>query len=81
MMVKFSTGDLLRDPVTPAAYDLILCRNVVIYFTEPVRDALHKRLATALRTGGYLMVGSSERVSTPQAFGLATSHPFIYRKS
>jgi chemotaxis protein methyltransferase CheR len=81
LMVKFSTGDLLRDPVTPAAYDLILCRNVVIYFTEPVRDALHKRLATALRTGGYLMVGSSERVSTPQAFGLATSHPFIYRKS
>ena len=81
MMVKFSTGDLLRDPVTPAAYDLILCRNVVIYFTEPVRDALHRRLATALRTGGYLMVGSSERVSTPQAFGLATSHPFIYRKS
>jgi chemotaxis protein methyltransferase CheR len=81
LMVKFSTGDLLRDPVTPAAYDLVLCRNVVIYFTEPVRDALHQRLATALRPGGYLMVGSSERVSTPQAFGLTTSHPFIYRKS
>ena len=81
LMVKFATGDLLRDPVSPAAYDLVLCRNVVIYFTEPVRDALHQRLATALRPGGYLMVGSSERVSTPQAFGLATSHPFIYRKS
>jgi chemotaxis protein methyltransferase CheR len=81
MMVRFATGDLLRDPVSPAAYDLVLCRNVVIYFTEPVRDALHRRLATALRPGGYLMVGSSERVSTPQAFGLATSHPFIYRKS
>jgi chemotaxis protein methyltransferase CheR len=80
MMVKFATGDLLRDPVSPAAYDLVLCRNVVIYFTEPVRDALHQRLATALRPGGYLMVGSSERVSTPQAFGLASSHPFIYRK-
>ena len=81
VMVRFATGDLLRDPVSPAAYDLVLCRNVVIYFTEPVRDALHRRLATALRPGGYLMVGSSERVSTPQAFGLATSHPFIYRKS
>ncbi|HEX5557100.1 MAG TPA: protein-glutamate O-methyltransferase CheR [Gaiellales bacterium] len=81
MMVRFAAGDLLRDPVSPGAYDLVLCRNVVIYFTEPVRDALHRRLATALRPGGYLMVGSSERVSSPQAFGLATSHPFIYRKS
>ena len=81
MMVKFATGDLLRDPVSKASFDLILCRNVVIYFTEPVRDALHERLASALRPGGYLMVGSSERVSVPQAFGLATAHPFIYRKS
>lgn len=81
LMVRFATGDLLRDPVSPGAYDLILCRNVVIYFTEPVRDALHQRLATALRPGGYLMVGSSERVSTPQAFGLDTAHPFVYRKS
>jgi chemotaxis protein methyltransferase CheR len=46
-----------------------------------VRDALHERLASALRPGGYLMVGSSERVSTPQAFGLASSHPFIYRRA
>jgi len=81
MMVKFATGDLLRDAVSQAAFDLILCRNVVIYFTEPVRDALHDRLAGALRPGGYLMVGSSERVSAPQAFGLVTAHPFIYRKS
>jgi len=81
MMVKFATGDLLRDPVSQGAFDLILCRNVVIYFTEPVRDALHERLAGALRPGGYLMVGSSERVSVPQAFGLAAAHPFIYRKS
>jgi len=81
MMVKFATGDLLRDAVSQGSFDLILCRNVVIYFTEPVRDALHERLAGALRPGGYLMVGSSERVSAPQAFGLATAHPFIYRKS
>ncbi len=80
LMVRFATGDLLRDAVSRGAYDLILCRNVVIYFTEPVRDALHERLATALRPGGYLMVGSSERVSTPQAYGLDTTHPFIYRK-
>jgi chemotaxis methyl-accepting protein methylase len=30
-------------------YDLVLCRNTVIYFNEDVREALHARLATALR--------------------------------
>ena len=40
----------------------------------------HHRQYTGHRAS-LLMVGSSERVSSPQAFGLATSHPFIYRKS
>jgi chemotaxis protein methyltransferase CheR len=80
MMTKFAPGDLLRDAPPSARFDLILCRNVVIYFTEPVRDRLHQLMVGALRPGGYLMIGSSERVSTPQAFGLVSSHPFIYRK-
>ena len=58
----------------------MLCRNTVIYFTEDVRDALHGRLAESLRTGGYLMVGSTERVSNPAALGLEPAHPFTYRK-
>ncbi len=45
------TGDLLRMPVPPARYDLVLCRNTVIYFTEEVRDALHARLAESLAPG------------------------------
>ena len=36
-------------------YDLVLCRNTVIYFTEEVRDALHARLVESLRPGGYLV--------------------------
>jgi chemotaxis protein methyltransferase CheR len=81
MLTRFETGDLLRDAMPARSFDLILCRNVVIYFTEPVRDRLHELMATALRPGGYLMIGSSERVSTPAALGLASSHPFIYRKA
>ena len=80
MMTKFGPGDLLRDAPPSAKFDLILCRNVVIYFTEPVRDRLHELMVGALRPGGYLMIGSSERVSTPQAYGLESTHPFIYRK-
>jgi chemotaxis protein methyltransferase CheR len=80
MLTRFDTGDLLNDPMPPARFDLVLCRNVVIYFTEPVRDALHHRLAESLRPGGYLMVGSSERVAEPRAIGLDSPAPFIYRK-
>ena len=47
MLTRFATGDLLRDRFPPGRFDLVLCRNVVIYFTEAVRDALHARLAGA----------------------------------
>ncbi len=67
--------------VRTGAYDLVLCRNVVIYLTEQVRDDLHRRLAAALRPGGYLLVGSTERVSWPSQLGLRLVHPFVYRKT
>ena len=47
-MVRFENGDLLRMAVPSARYDVIFCRNTVIYFTEQVRDALHERLVKAL---------------------------------
>ena len=79
-MTRFEVGDLLRMPVQRARYDLIMCRNTVIYFTEEVRDALHARLADALASGGYLVVGASERVASPAALGLESPFHFIYRK-
>ncbi len=80
-MTRFEVGDLLRMPVQAGRYDLIMCRNTVIYFTEEVRDALHARLATALAPGGYLVVGTSERVSDPRAVDLTSPFHFIYRKN
>ena len=80
LLTRFDTGDLLNDRVQASRFDLVLCRNVVIYFTEPVRDALHHRLVDSLRPGGYLMVGSSERVAEPRSLGLECPAPFIYRK-
>jgi chemotaxis protein methyltransferase CheR len=80
-MTRFDVGDLLRMPVQRARYDLIMCRNTVIYFTEEVRDALHARLADALTPGGYLVVGTSERVANPAALDLTSPFHFIYRKS
>jgi chemotaxis protein methyltransferase CheR len=80
-MMSFEVGDLLRLRPPAASKDLIMCRNTVIYFAEPIRDDLHARLAQALRPGGYLVVGATERVSKPSELGLQMAHPFIYRKA
>jgi len=79
-IVSFEVGDLLRMPVRSASYDLVMCRNTVIYFTEEVRDALHRRLVDALTPGGYLVVGTSERVAAARELGLTSPFHFIYRK-
>jgi chemotaxis protein methyltransferase CheR len=79
-LTRFETGDLLRIMPASAGYDLILCRNTVIYFADQIRDDLHARLAGALRSGGYLVVGGTERVGDPSSSGLEPAHPFIYRK-
>jgi len=79
-LVDFRRGDLLVDPPPAATFDLVLCRNVVIYFTDPVRDELHARLAQTLRPGGYLVIGSTERVYEPRALGLVPKQPFVYLK-
>ena len=65
-----------------ASYDLILCRNTVIYFAEPIRDELHARLAEALRPGGYPRHRLNRaRLRRRALLGLAMQHPFIYRKA
>jgi chemotaxis protein methyltransferase CheR len=80
-VTQFEIGDLLRLRRLAASYDLILCRNTVIYFTEDVRDAVHARLAQALRPGGVLLVGATERVSAPEDIGLSPIAPFTYRRA
>ncbi len=78
---RFAVGDLLRMTMAPGRLDLVLCRNTVIYFTDEVRNALHARLAQALRPGGYLVIGSTERVQDPREMDLTPTHPFVYRKA
>lgn len=79
-LVRFEVADLLTMPVPRAAYDLVLCRNVVIYLAPEVARELHRRLAASLGAGGYLLVGSTERIPLPGELGLEATHPFIYRR-
>lgn len=80
-ITRFEQGDLLRMTVPRERYDVVMCRNTVIYFTEEVRDTLHRRLADSLVPGGYLIVGTSERVADARGLGLQSTHHFIYRKA
>lgn len=64
-MVRFAPHNLIADPPpapTPevAAFDLILCRNVTIYFNSPVTQRLYRRFADALVPGGWLILGPSD---------------------
>ncbi len=43
-------------------FDLIFCRNVLIYFDRPTQEAVLKKICTKLKTGGYLFIGHSESV-------------------
>jgi chemotaxis protein methyltransferase CheR len=80
-MTRFEVGDLLKLQPPASSYELIMCRNTVIYFADQIRDELHARLAHALRPGGLLVIGGTERISDAAGLGLSTIHPFIYRKS
>lgn len=78
-LVRFKQHDLLRDPF-PRDYDLILCRNVVIYFTEETKQNLYRRFADSLRPGGVLFIGSTEQIFNGRELGLHTVSTFFYQK-
>jgi chemotaxis protein methyltransferase CheR len=77
--VKFQKGNLLHDPFD-SGFDLIVCRNVIIYFTEEAKHILYQKFANALKPGGILFVGSTEQIFTPGQYGLEPADTFFYRK-
>ena len=61
-------------------YDVIFCRNVMIYFDDHAKAELIDRFAQLLRPGGYLYIGHSERLIGPGAAGFTCCGQTIYRK-
>lgn len=62
-MTSFKKFNLMEDPKPFGKFDIILCRNVAIYFTEQDRSALFGRLASVLEPDGYLLIGSTESLA------------------
>ncbi|MBN1537695.1 MAG: protein-glutamate O-methyltransferase CheR [Anaerolineales bacterium] len=77
--VQFKEHNLLDDPF-PQNMDLVVCRNVVIYFTGETKDVLYRKFRDALRMGGILFVGATEIVPRPQEIGLKGSGISFYEK-
>ncbi len=87
-MVHFSWGDLTsQKQAIPAgsifgSFDLVLCRNVLIYFPPAVQVTVFEQLNRSLAPDGYLVLGSAETLCRELAGRLQTfdSHGKIYRK-
>jgi chemotaxis protein methyltransferase CheR len=77
--VSFKKHNLLADQYD-ANHDLIVCRNVMIYFTEEAKEEIYHNFSSALRPGGVLFVGSTEQIFNPAKYGLETEETFFYRK-
>ena len=77
--VTFKQHNLLEDRYD-SNYDLIVCRNVMIYFTEEAKDQIYTNFSKALKPGGVLFVGSTEQIFNPEKYNFESVDTFFYRK-
>jgi chemotaxis protein methyltransferase CheR len=61
-MVRFSVHNILEPPPHPGQFDIILCRNVMLYLSGDRKRAAFDRLASGLAPDGWLMLGAGETV-------------------
>jgi len=78
-MITFKKHNLLKDPY-PKNMDLIVCRNVLIYFTDEAKDYVYQNFSKSLVDKGILFVGSTEQIFNPDTYGLALFDTFFYEK-
>ena len=78
--VDFKEGNLLADKY-PTGLDLILCRNVVIYFTDEAKNEIYKKFNASLKPGGYLFVGSTEQIINYKELNFSSFKSFFYKKN
>jgi chemotaxis protein methyltransferase CheR len=61
-MVQFRTLNLLNDFTPLGRFDIVFCRNVLIYFDQPTKTGVLNRLAPQIAEDGYLVLGAAETV-------------------
>ena len=79
-LVSFRELNLLHEWPMKGQFDVIFCRNVVIYFDEATQQALWKRFTETLSPGGWLFLGHSERVPDQFLEALQPAGMTTYRR-
>ena len=80
--ISFRMHNLMAAPRDVGEYDIIFCRNVLIYFDVAIKRQVLGRLASALAPDGYLVMGAAERVGgLSDVLKPATSEPFVFVKN
>lgn len=77
--VEFKQHDLLKDPY-PTGCHLIVCRNVLIYFTEEAKEEVYRKFNLSLVTGGVLFIGSTEQIMNYRELNYQRNSSFFFQK-
>lgn len=78
--VQFMQHNLLKDSY-PDECDLIVCRNVLIYFTEEAKAEIYKKFNHSLKNEKILFVGSTEQIIMSNRYNLTPIKTFFYQKT
>ncbi len=81
-MVRFEVRNMIEPPPHPGKFDIILCRNILLYFTPEMRRLAFTRLAEAIVPDGTLMLGAGETVlGQTERFVSDPDHRGLYIKA
>ncbi|WP_270572131.1 CheR family methyltransferase [Bacillus glycinifermentans] len=78
--IRFQKHNLLADSYEKD-FDIIVCRNVLIYFTEEAKETIYRKFSDSLKKKGVLFVGSTEQIFNPEKYGFQSTDTFFYQKS
>lgn len=78
--IEFKKHNLLADKY-PRDIDLIVCRNVLIYFTDEAKDTIYRNFSSSLKKDGVLFVGSTEQIFSSEKYGYSLFDTFFYQKA
>ena len=77
--VEFKEHNLLKDAY-PTGCHMIVCRNVLIYFTEEAKEEIYKKFNSALVKDGVLFIGSTEQIMNYRELNYKRSQSFFFHK-